>query len=179
MQQSRYVSSMTELAIVDRMPSSLPSPGQLSSASSFSKQPTAKPPTSSIRPTIILATVTSRLAHRTVVSCFCYYYFPSSFDVNQSIGYTSAFPMHGTVIDITNYIVRRRIFQPFWVLRCFEILIDFVLDGYFLCQLSAAYGNATSVSGQKLTHMIDAIGAIGAFHISNGQVEWSALESKL
>jgi hypothetical protein len=45
-----------------------------------------------------------------------------------------------------------------------------VPDGYFLCQLSAAYGNATAASGQKLTHMIDAIGAIGAFHISNGQV---------
>lgn len=45
-----------------------------------------------------------------------------------------------------------------------------ILDGYFLCQLSASYGNSSAPPGQKLSHMIDAIGAIGSFHISNGQV---------
>uniref|UniRef100_A0A0N5A412 Carotenoid oxygenase n=1 Tax=Parastrongyloides trichosuri TaxID=131310 RepID=A0A0N5A412_PARTI len=48
------------------------------------------------------------------------------------------------------------------------------IDGYFLCQLSASYGNQKSPPGQKLTHMIDAIGAVGSFHISNGQVKFSA-----
>ncbi|KAE9555105.1 hypothetical protein FO519_001680 [Halicephalobus sp. NKZ332] len=48
------------------------------------------------------------------------------------------------------------------------------LDGYFLCQLSAAYGNLSAQPGHRLSHMIDAIGAIGAFHISNGQVVFSA-----
>ncbi|RCN42157.1 hypothetical protein ANCCAN_11899, partial [Ancylostoma caninum] len=47
------------------------------------------------------------------------------------------------------------------------------LDGFFLCQLSASYGNSSASPGNKLTHMIDAIGAIGAFHISNGQVRLS------
>lgn len=44
------------------------------------------------------------------------------------------------------------------------------LDGYFLCQLSASYGNSSAPPGQRLNHMIDAIGAVGSFHISNGQV---------
>ncbi|EPB77854.1 hypothetical protein ANCCEY_03030 [Ancylostoma ceylanicum] len=44
------------------------------------------------------------------------------------------------------------------------------LDGFFLCQLSASYGKSSAPPGNKLTHMIDAIGAVGAFHISNGQV---------
>uniref|UniRef100_A0A914YSE8 Uncharacterized protein n=1 Tax=Panagrolaimus superbus TaxID=310955 RepID=A0A914YSE8_9BILA len=48
------------------------------------------------------------------------------------------------------------------------------LDGYFLCQLSAAYGDLKGKPGTRLNHMIDAIGAIGAFHISNGQVVFSA-----
>ncbi|VDO60603.1 unnamed protein product [Heligmosomoides polygyrus] len=48
------------------------------------------------------------------------------------------------------------------------------LDGYFLCQLSASYGNSSAPPGQKLSHMIDAIGAIGSFHISNGQVVFSS-----
>uniref|UniRef100_A0AC35U8D3 Carotenoid oxygenase n=1 Tax=Rhabditophanes sp. KR3021 TaxID=114890 RepID=A0AC35U8D3_9BILA len=48
------------------------------------------------------------------------------------------------------------------------------IDGYFLCQLSASYGNQNAPPGQKLTHMIDAIGAVGSFHISNGQVKFSA-----
>uniref|UniRef100_A0A0N5BYQ1 Carotenoid oxygenase n=1 Tax=Strongyloides papillosus TaxID=174720 RepID=A0A0N5BYQ1_STREA len=48
------------------------------------------------------------------------------------------------------------------------------IDGYFLCQLSASYGNQKSPPGQKLTHMIDAIGAVGSFHIRNGQVKFSA-----
>ncbi|CAJ0949347.1 unnamed protein product, partial [Mesorhabditis belari] len=48
------------------------------------------------------------------------------------------------------------------------------LDGYFLCQLSASYGNSSAPPGQRLNHMIDAIGAVGSFHISNGQVIFSA-----
>ncbi|CEF60755.1 Carotenoid oxygenase family-containing protein [Strongyloides ratti] len=48
------------------------------------------------------------------------------------------------------------------------------IDGYFLCQLSASYGNPKSPPGQKLTHMIDAIGAVGSFQIKNGQVEFLA-----
>ncbi|CAD5222417.1 unnamed protein product [Bursaphelenchus xylophilus] len=48
------------------------------------------------------------------------------------------------------------------------------LDGYFLCQLSASYGSQRAPAGRKLNHMIDAIGAVGAFHISNGQVVFSA-----
>uniref|UniRef100_A0A0M3HTB4 Lectin_legB domain-containing protein n=1 Tax=Ascaris lumbricoides TaxID=6252 RepID=A0A0M3HTB4_ASCLU len=43
------------------------------------------------------------------------------------------------------------------------------LDGYFLCQLSASYGNSSAPPGQRLNHMFDAIGAVGAFHISNKQ----------
>ncbi|KAI6235749.1 hypothetical protein M3Y95_00084400 [Aphelenchoides besseyi] len=48
------------------------------------------------------------------------------------------------------------------------------IDGYFLCQLSAAYGSQNAPPGHKLSHMIDAIGAVGSFHISNGQVVFSA-----
>ncbi|VDO70789.1 unnamed protein product [Haemonchus placei] len=48
------------------------------------------------------------------------------------------------------------------------------LDGFFLCQLSASYGNSSAAPGRKLNHMIDAIGAIGSFHISNGQVVFSS-----
>ncbi|EYC34593.1 hypothetical protein Y032_0001g485 [Ancylostoma ceylanicum] len=48
------------------------------------------------------------------------------------------------------------------------------LDGFFLCQLSASYGKSSAPPGNKLTHMIDAIGAVGAFHISNGQVVFSS-----
>ncbi|CAJ0569108.1 unnamed protein product, partial [Mesorhabditis spiculigera] len=48
------------------------------------------------------------------------------------------------------------------------------LDGYFLCQLSASYGNSSAPPGQRLNHMIDAIGAVASFHISNGQVVFSA-----
>ncbi|CAB3400403.1 unnamed protein product [Caenorhabditis bovis] len=48
------------------------------------------------------------------------------------------------------------------------------IDGYFLCQLSASYGNSSAPLGKKLNHMIDAIGAVGSFHISNGQVVFSA-----
>ncbi|VDL70728.1 unnamed protein product [Nippostrongylus brasiliensis] len=48
------------------------------------------------------------------------------------------------------------------------------LDGFFLCQLSASYGNSSAQPGRKLNHMIDAIGAIGSFHISNGQVVFSS-----
>ncbi|CAI5454457.1 unnamed protein product [Caenorhabditis angaria] len=48
------------------------------------------------------------------------------------------------------------------------------LDGYFLCQLSASYGNSSAPDGEKLSHMIDAIGAVGSFHVSNGQVVFSA-----
>ncbi|EGT43206.1 hypothetical protein CAEBREN_11287 [Caenorhabditis brenneri] len=48
------------------------------------------------------------------------------------------------------------------------------LDGYFLCQLSASYGNSSAPEGEKLNHMIDAIGAVGSFHVSNGQVVFSA-----
>uniref|UniRef100_A0A1I7WBB7 PKD_channel domain-containing protein n=1 Tax=Heterorhabditis bacteriophora TaxID=37862 RepID=A0A1I7WBB7_HETBA len=50
----------------------------------------------------------------------------------------------------------------------------YILYGYFLCQLSASYGNSSAPSGQKLNHMIDAIGAVGSFHISNGQVLFSS-----
>ncbi|KAH7706031.1 Protein F49E10.2 a, partial [Aphelenchoides avenae] len=46
--------------------------------------------------------------------------------------------------------------------------------GYFLCQLSASYGNQQAPDGQKLTHVIDAIGAVGAFRIANGQVSFAA-----
>ncbi|PIO73032.1 retinal pigment epithelial membrane protein [Teladorsagia circumcincta] len=46
--------------------------------------------------------------------------------------------------------------------------------GFFLCQLSASYGNSSAPPGRKLNHMIDAIGAIGSFHISNGQVVFSS-----
>ncbi|VDD93969.1 unnamed protein product [Enterobius vermicularis] len=59
-------------------------------------------------------------------------------------------------------------------LYCPSKSIPKFLDGYFLCQLSAAYGNASAPPGHKLNHMIDAIGAVGAFHISNGQVVFSA-----
>ncbi|GMR63020.1 hypothetical protein PMAYCL1PPCAC_33215, partial [Pristionchus mayeri] len=48
------------------------------------------------------------------------------------------------------------------------------LDGFFLCQLSAAYGNSSAPSGHKLSHMIDAIGAVGAFRIRDGQVTFNA-----
>uniref|UniRef100_A0A1I7Z3C5 Carotenoid oxygenase n=1 Tax=Steinernema glaseri TaxID=37863 RepID=A0A1I7Z3C5_9BILA len=48
------------------------------------------------------------------------------------------------------------------------------LDGYFLCQLSASYGSASAGSGHRLNHMIDAIGAVGSFKISNGQVTFSS-----
>ncbi|KAL3068462.1 hypothetical protein niasHT_030753 [Heterodera trifolii] len=48
------------------------------------------------------------------------------------------------------------------------------LDGYFLCQLSAAYGDPNAPPGQKLMHMIDAIGAVGSFHLSGGEVVFSA-----
>lgn len=40
--------------------------------------------------------------------------------------------------------------------------------------MSAAYGNLTGAPGHRLSHMIDAIGAVGSFHISNGQVVFSA-----
>uniref|UniRef100_A0A914EAL4 Uncharacterized protein n=1 Tax=Acrobeloides nanus TaxID=290746 RepID=A0A914EAL4_9BILA len=50
--------------------------------------------------------------------------------------------------------------------------IDVSLEqyGYFLCQLSATYGNDSNPEGQKLDHMIDAVGAVGSFHIQNGKV---------
>ncbi|VDM75421.1 unnamed protein product [Strongylus vulgaris] len=48
------------------------------------------------------------------------------------------------------------------------------LDGFFLCQLSASYGDIDAPPGKRLNHMIDAIGAIGSFHISNGQVVFSS-----
>ncbi|KAI6176686.1 hypothetical protein M3Y97_00825900 [Aphelenchoides bicaudatus] len=38
----------------------------------------------------------------------------------------------------------------------------------------ASYGNQDAAPGHKLNHMIDALGAVGAFHISNGQVVFSA-----
>ncbi|VDN23805.1 unnamed protein product [Cylicostephanus goldi] len=47
-------------------------------------------------------------------------------------------------------------------------------NGYFLCQLSASYGDINAPPGKKLNHMIDAIGALGSFHISNGQVIFSS-----
>uniref|UniRef100_A0A915DB20 Methyltransferase FkbM domain-containing protein n=1 Tax=Ditylenchus dipsaci TaxID=166011 RepID=A0A915DB20_9BILA len=59
-------------------------------------------------------------------------------------------------------------------LHCPSKDIPKFLDGYFLCQLSAAYGNVKAPPGQRLNHMIDAIGAVGAFHISNGEVTFSA-----
>ncbi|KAK0396793.1 hypothetical protein QR680_001859 [Steinernema hermaphroditum] len=48
------------------------------------------------------------------------------------------------------------------------------LEGYFLCQLSASYGSASAAPGHRLNHMIDAIGAVGSFKISNGQVTFSS-----
>ncbi|KAK6765229.1 hypothetical protein RB195_025242 [Necator americanus] len=48
------------------------------------------------------------------------------------------------------------------------------LDGFFLCQLSASYGNSSAPPGKKLNHMIDAIGAVASFHIRNGQVVFSS-----
>ncbi|KAI1712705.1 retinal pigment epithelial membrane protein domain-containing protein [Ditylenchus destructor] len=59
-------------------------------------------------------------------------------------------------------------------LHCPSKDIPKFLDGYFLCQLSASYGNSKAPPGQRLNHMIDAIGAIGSFHISEGQVSFSA-----
>lgn len=53
------------------------------------------------------------------------------------------------------------------------------LDGYFLCQLSASYGNLSAPPGQKISHMIDAIGAVGSFHISNGQVRHFGIFSSI
>ncbi|CAI4223079.1 unnamed protein product [Auanema sp. JU1783] len=48
------------------------------------------------------------------------------------------------------------------------------LDGYFLCQLSASYGDINAEPGHRLNHMIDAIGAVGSFHISKGEVIFSS-----
>ena len=65
--------------------------------------------------------------------------------------------------------ILRYVFLSLWTLTK-----SIYLDGYFLCQLSAAYGDLKGKPGTRLNHMIDAIGAIGAFHISNGQVVFSA-----
>lgn len=53
---------------------------------------------------------------------------------------------------------------------CLFIYNNIIVDGYFLAQLSASYGNQDDAPGHKLSHMIDAIGAVASFHISNGQV---------
>lgn len=53
----------------------------------------------------------------------------------------------------------------------FFIKNSYFIDGYFLCQFSASYGNLSESPGRKLTHMNDAIGAVGSFQISNGQVK--------
>ncbi|TMS36412.1 hypothetical protein L596_003581 [Steinernema carpocapsae] len=59
-------------------------------------------------------------------------------------------------------------------LYCPSTNIPKFLDGYFLCQLSASYGNPAAPPGSRLNHMIDAIGAVGSFKISNGQVTFSS-----
>ncbi|VDM59251.1 unnamed protein product [Angiostrongylus costaricensis] len=59
-------------------------------------------------------------------------------------------------------------------LFCPSTNIPKFLDGFFLCQLSASYGDFSAPPGKRLNHMVDAIGAIGSFHISNGQVTFSS-----